>query len=157
MTCVTSYQPPPAHPNPLTASKQASKPLPILIMPRNEQAVNPLRNHYSQIKLACQSTQVLISDILPNRYLRSARMVMRSAKRCRYASTKATRSDAAVLERMHRAQPPVFGRHMHSCSGFRSENRRTGALTVVSATVHAGCQGCMHQAMCMMDGAVVGG
>jgi hypothetical protein len=58
---------------------------------------------------------------------------MRSAKPLMQdGSTEATGSDAAVFERTHRAQPPVFGRHMHSCSGFRSENRRTGALTVAS-------------------------
>jgi hypothetical protein len=68
-----------------------------------------------------------------NRHLHYAHMVMRSAKPLmQEGSTEATGSDAAVFERPHRAQTPVFGRHMHSCSGFRSENRRTGALTVVS-------------------------
>lgn len=71
-------------------------------------------------------------------------MAMRSAKGS--GSTEATRSDAAVFEQTHRAQTPVFGRHTLACSGFRPENRRTGALTVVSLlllSVYAGCQGCM--------------
>ena len=41
-----------------THRPQASKqPLPISMMPRNEQAVTPLRNHCSQINLACQSSR----------------------------------------------------------------------------------------------------